>query len=183
MTRLKKKKKNKTIHPPFWSYIADAELAQDGTNFKKSPTSEDRYLTERGHVLGTSDHLKIHVSREEFQWYKLTLHHRRRSGEDVQSTLNGGHILPLLLVLCWNFFLPLPIRPSSFSSRPLLTFSPYCLSLSRHPRTKLARTLKKVSSCVLLLPSSSSPRRCIVLGLAAVRRRERKRSIGTEVKL
>lgn len=39
--------------------------------------------------------------------YKLTLHHRRRSGEDVQGTLDSGHIFP----------------PSLLSSVPTSSFS------------------------------------------------------------
>lgn len=64
---------------------------------------------------------KVRAFREEFQWCKLTLHHRRRSGEDVQGTLDGGHILPLPLLLSLPELLPSPplsTLSSSFSPPP-----------------------------------------------------------------
>lgn len=59
-----------------------------------------------------------------------------------------------------------------------------CQSLFRHPRARFARALRFLSLLLVFLPPSSSSRQgYVVLGLAAVRRRERKRSIWTEVKL
>lgn len=98
----------------------------------------------------------LHKNCEKFQWCKLTLHHRRRSGEDVQGTLNSGHILSSSHVPCPNFllFLSFPCPPSSCSSS--LPFSCCSPSSSAYPLSPPREYVRAPWQCYFLLSLSLS---------------------------
>lgn len=111
--------------------------------------------------------------------YKLTLHHRRRSGEDVQGTLDSGHIFPppsfrlfqLLPSFLSSFFF-------SFSSR---VSPPHEIRVYPDSGSRIFTLLH----CVELLPSSLSSRQgYVVLVLVCFHvAKEGALCIGTEVEL
>lgn len=149
------------------------------SNFvSRQPRTLQQEDTLLGRLLGILIVLRFARIAKYSKRYKLTLHHRRRSGEDVQGTLDSGHIFPppsflfqLLPSFLSSFFV-------SFSSR---VSPPHEIRVHPDSGSRILTLLH----CVQLPPSLLSSRQgYVVLVLVCFQvAKEGALCIGTEVEL